>query len=246
VVLEISDQTIKTVERGIEMIGLDAVGALPVLSKDNAHHQNISHTLIGQIVTNFKLKIGPNQKGHSTPLLLLSSTQPQEGKSFVGGKITEHLRQSGANVLLIQPGNIEATIFEEGKIIYPESKYLSEMKDISELISSWIDPNDYDYCLLELPSLLSGNVPTQILKNANISILTVAATRSWKKADRKAVQILQNYNLPVEILVNGVAWESLENQVAEKEMSNPKWKVVLKRLFRLEFNKKELFSTSMA
>ena len=244
VVLEISDQTIKTVERGIEMTGLEAVGALPVLSKNNPHHEQISQTLIGQIVTNVKLKISPNHSGFSTPLLLLSSTQPHEGKTFVGEKIANHLRKSGASVLLIQPGDTENTLFEEGKLTYPQTKYLSELKEISELISSWIDPNDYDYCLLELPSLLSGNVPTQILKNANISILTVAATRSWKKADRKAVQILQNYNLPVEILVNGVAWESLENQVSEKEMSNPKWKISLKRLFRLEFNKKELFSIS--
>ncbi|HLO46638.1 MAG TPA: hypothetical protein VK175_20010 [Leadbetterella sp.] len=246
VVLEISDQTIKTVERGIEMTGLDALGALPVISKSSAHHQQIAQTLIGQIVTNVKLKISPNHSGLSTPLLLLSSTQPLEGKTFVGNRIAEHLRKSGASVLLIQPGDIENTLFEQNKLTYPQTKYLSELKDISELISSWIDPNDYDYCLLELPSLLSGNVPTQILKNANISILTVAATRSWKKADRKAVQILQNYNLPVEILVNGVAWESLENQVSEKEMSNPRWKIALKRLFRLEFNKKELFNTSMA
>jgi polysaccharide biosynthesis transport protein len=244
VVLEITDQTIKTVERGIEMIGLDAVGALPVLAKNNVFHQQITQTLVGQIVTNIKMKINPNESSSSTPLILISSTQPLEGKSFIGDQITSHLEKSGALVLLIQPGITETIIFEDGKITYPETKFLSELKDISELIVSEIDPSDYDYCLLELPSLLSGNVPTQILKNANISILTVAATRSWKKADRNAVQILQNYNLPVEILVNGVAWESLENQVSEKEMSNPKWKIALKRLFRLEFNKKELFYKS--
>jgi len=244
VVLEFSDQTIKTVERGTEITGLDAVGALPVLYKNNQHHQQISQTLIGQIVTNIKLKISPNQVGRSTPLILLSSTQPQEGKSFVGNKIAEHFLKSGANVLHIQPSDSENTQLEGGKLTYPSNKYLSELKDISELISAWIDPNDYDYCLLELPSLLSGNVPTQILKNSNISIITVSANRSWKKADRKAVQILLNYNLPVEILVNGVAWESLENQVSEKEMSNPKWKNALKRVFRLEFNKKELFNTN--
>ena len=244
VVLEITDQTIKTVERGIEMTGLDAVGALPVLIKANFHHDQIAQTLIGQIVTNIKLKISPSDNQLSTPLIVVASTQPQEGKSFIAQKITEQLKKSGANVLLIQPGDIENTRFEQGKLTYPQTKFLSELRDISELLSSWIDPNDYDYCLLELPSLLSGNVPTQILKNAHISILTVAATRSWKKADRKAVQILQSYNLPVEILVNGVNWESLENQVSEKELSYPKWKTALKRIFRLEFNKKELFSKS--
>lgn len=239
VVMEISDQTIKTIERGIEMTGLEAVGALPIIDKSNPKHQRISETLLGQIVTNCKLKISPNKLGTSTPLILLTSTQVHEGKTFISEKIAEHLRKSGASVLLIVSGDTESTVLQNGKLIYPKSKYLSEMKNISELISSWIDPNDYDYCLLEIPPLLSGNVPTQILQNANLSLLAVSANRSWKKADKKAVQILQTYNLPVEILVNGVSWDSLENQVAENEIKNPKWKSAIKRVFRLEFHNKE-------
>jgi hypothetical protein len=170
---------------------------------------------------------------------LFSSTQVLEGKSFISEKVAEHLRKSGASVLLIVSGDTESTVLQNGKLIYPKSKYLSEMKNISELISSWIDPNDYDYCLLEIPPLLSGNVPTQLLQNANLSILTVSANRSWKKADKKAVQILETYHFPVEILVNGVSWDSLENQVSESEIKNPKWKSAIKRVFRLEFHNKE-------
>lgn len=242
VVLEISDQTIKTIERAIEMTGLEAVGALPIINKDNPKHQKISETLLGQIVTNCKLKISPNRLGSSTPLILFSSTQVLEGKTFLSEKVAEHLRKSGASVLLIVSGDTESTVLQNGKLIYPKSKYLSEMKNISELISSWIDPNDYDYCLLEIPPLLSGNVPTQLLQNANLSILTVSANRSWKKADKKAVQILETYHFPVEILVNGVSWDSLENQVAESEIKNPKWKSAIKRVFRLEFHNKEFIN----
>jgi uncharacterized protein involved in exopolysaccharide biosynthesis len=51
VVLEITDQTIKTVERGIEMIGLDAVGALPVLAKNNVFHHFLAYVAIGNYDT---------------------------------------------------------------------------------------------------------------------------------------------------------------------------------------------------
>lgn len=244
--LELTDQTIKTMDRAIEMTGLDASGAMPVLDKNSTYQQRISETLIGQIVTNFKLKISSLTHTHTTPLILVASTQPNEGKSFLSEKITAHLEKSGARVLLIQPSDETRTSYSEGHLRYPANKALSEIKGIHELISSWIDPNDYDYCLLELPSLLSGNIPTYLLKNAHLSLLTVSASRSWKKADKKAVQVLQTYQIPVEMIVNGVSWESLENQVAEKEIEEPSFKRAFKRLFRLEFSRKELVKPQFA
>lgn len=246
ILLEVTDQTIKTMDRATLLTGLNAAGAMPVLVQNSAFQQRMSETLIGQIVTNFKLKISSLAHQKTTPLILIASTQPNEGKSFLSEKITEHLEKAGARVLLIQPTDDMRTSYHEGHLRYPANKALSEIKGIHELISSWIDPNEYDYCLLELPALLSGNIPTYLLRNAHLSLLAVSANRSWKKADKKAVNVLETYNIPVEMIVNGVSWESLENQVAEKEISDPKFKQVFKRLIRFEFNRKELIKPQWA
>jgi GTP-binding protein EngB required for normal cell division len=71
-------------------------------------------------------------------------------------------------------------------------------------------------------------------------LLVVSANRSWKKADKKAVQILENYHIPVEMIVNGVAFDSLENLVAENQTKDSKLKTTIKRLLRLELKRKEL------
>ncbi len=239
VILELSDRTIKNLERAIDFTGIEAAGALPVFYQKN-HSETIKETLIGQIVTNFKLKISALHGSSTTPLILVTSTQPSEGKSEVANLITQHLQKSGARVLSIQPSSETRTSYVEGLLKYPASKALSEVKGFEELISTWIDPNDYDYCLLEIPPFLTGNIPTNILKNAHLSLLVVSANRSWKKADKKAVQILENYNIPVEMIVNGVAFDSLENLVAENQTKDSKLKTAIKRLLRLELKRKEL------
>jgi uncharacterized protein involved in exopolysaccharide biosynthesis len=244
-ILELSDRTIKNLERGIEFTGIEAAGALPVFYQKN-HSESIKETLIGQIVTNFKLKISSLHASSTTPLILVTSTQPNEGKSEVANLITQHLQKSGARVLSIQPSSENRTSYVEGLLKYPATKALSEAKGIEDLISSWIDPNDYDYCLLEIPPFLTGNIPTNILKNAHLSLLVVSANRSWKKADKKAVQILENYNIPVEMIVNGVAFDSLENLVAENQTKDSKLKTMIKRLLRLELKRKELRPSSLA
>ncbi|WP_064197058.1 MULTISPECIES: hypothetical protein [Emticicia] len=244
-ILELSDRTIKNLERGIEFTGLNAAGALPVFYQKN-HSEAIKETLIGQIVTNFKLKISALHGSETTPLILITSTQPNEGKSEVANLITQHLQKSGARVLSIQPSSETRTSYVEGLLKYPATKALSEAKGIEDLISSWIDPNDYDYCLLEIPPFLTGNIPTNILKNAHLSLLVVSANRSWKKADKKAVQILENYHIPVEMIVNGVAFDSLENLVAENQTKDSKLKTMIKRLLRLEFKRKELKPSPIA
>lgn len=239
VILELTDRTIKTLERAIDYTGLNAAGALPVFTKTN-YSENIKNTLVGQIVTNFKLKISALHQHNNTPFILITSTQPNEGKTEVANLVTNHLKNSGARVLSIQPSDEEKTMYEDGLLKYPSSKALSEIKNINELISTWISPSDYDYCLLELPPFLSGNIPTNILKNAHLSLLVVSANRSWKKADKKAVEILENYNIPVEMVVNGVALDSLENLVAENTKQETKFKTLIKRLLSMEFKRKEL------
>ncbi|MFN3487527.1 MAG: hypothetical protein ACK4YV_00255 [Emticicia sp.] len=238
-ILELSDRTIKNLERAIDFTGIEAAGALPVFYQKN-HSETIKETLIGQIITNFKLKISALHGSSTTPLIMITSTQPSEGKSEVANLITQHLQKSGARVLSIQPSSETGTSYVEGLLKYPASKALSEVKGFEELISTWIDPNDYDYCLLEIPPFLTGNIPTNILKNAHLSLLVVSANRSWKKADKKAVQILENYNIPVEMIVNGVAFDSLENLVAENQTKDSKLKTAIKRLLRLELKRKEL------
>ncbi len=245
VILELSDRTIKNLERAIDFTGIEAAGALPVFYQKN-HSEIIKETLIGQIVTNFKLKISALHGSNTTPLILVTSTQPSEGKSEVANLITQHLQESGARVLSIQPSSETRTSYVEGLLKYPASKALSEVKGFEELISTWIDPNDYDYCLLEIPPFLTGNIPTNILKNAHLSLLVVSANRSWKKADKKAVQILENYHIPVEMIVNGVAFDSLENLVAENQTKDSKLKTAIKRLLRLELKRKELKPATLA
>lgn len=233
IVMEVSDQTIKTSERAEIMTSLSVIGTFPVFSRQSLSEKLLMHTLVGQMLAKLKVRINPT----STPILLLVSTQPQEGKTLWGERIQSYLAFAGANVLFVRPGDKSPK--EANTLVYPADKLISEIKSISELTNRSIDLTAYDYCLLELPALLSGNVPAALLRQAQVALLTVTANRSWKKADKKAIQMLHDLQMPVELLVNGVQNSSLENLLAETEIDDLPWKRRLKRIFRLEFSRKE-------
>ena len=234
IVMEVSDRTIKTSERAEVMTSLSVIGTFPVFTRQSLSETLLMHTLVGQMLAKLKVRINPV----STPILLLVSTQPQEGKTLWGERIQSYLAFAGAKVVFIRPEDSRLPK-EPNTYLYPADMLISEVKNLSELANRTIDLAEYDYCLLELPALLSGNVPAALLRQAQVALLTVTANRSWKKADKKAIQMLHDLKMPVELLVNGVQNSSLENLLAEKEIDDLPWKRRLKRIFRLEFSRKE-------
>lgn len=232
VAAELFDQTIKTPQRAIQMIGLNSAGVFPFFNtiKDS----ELLNTLAGQLNTNWRIAMPATSR---TPVIMFTSTQNSEGKSFISDTIATHLRRNGANILSIQPTENTSTSFENNVVSYPKNKPLAELKSIKELTGPWIDLDAYDYCFLEIPALLSGNTPIHIFKEIDISILSVWAKRSWKPADKKALQILEKYNFPIAMVLNGVSKYAVENQIQEDEMEQGKFKATIKRMLRFEFQR---------
>ncbi len=237
ILLEYLDKSIKTPQRIMEITGTTLAGGLPNLKKVKKEMSplfidGLSQQVINHINTQLKLR-----EAYTRPhLVVFFSTREGEGKSFISNLLSEKLRDSGYKALMLQPKSEEQPDSPDF-IGYEVPKNFSITKSVEELIEEPRDLSQYDYILLEIPAIISGKKPLNILSEADLSILVVRAGRSWNTADGLA---LNNFKLvsqyPPEIILNETRNEALENIIGFSPKKRSRLRVLVKKWVTQEFN----------
>jgi capsular polysaccharide biosynthesis protein len=234
---EILDTTIKTPERAIRFTGLKLGGAFP-LSEDV---QRIAKSDIAEVLTNqlwANIKINTSKSLTQNPkLIAFASTQEREGKSIVMESLVNKMRQADTKVLQINSANSSSLQNHPDDIEYSISAKLLEINHLQDLFPTTIDMTQYDYILLEVPALLSAKIPTTILKEVDITLLTLRANRSWSETDGYLVkQLTQLSGKKPLVLLNGVKFQNLEGLIGTTGQKPNSIRTRIKRWIRFEFN----------
>ncbi len=236
---ELLDSTLKSPARAIAATGFPLAGAIPVIKKKMKDNRKvIKAALINQIANQILLKVGDQP----CPTIAICSTQAQEGKSYLSGEIANNLRQSGKKVLLINPtnsSNEQKYANDQEYIVTPD---LLDKPSLEALTQTSLDNEAYDYVLIELPGLVKGMLPLQIMKQAHLNLLVVRANRAWKKSDKHLIKrYLSNETQTNMMILNGVKPHYIEELVGDYGQSPYALRTLAKRAFRLEFKSKKLF-----
>lgn len=200
-VLEYFDTSIKSPDRVINKIGYKLAGAYPLI--DSANDQRdlvfVSNRLIELIIQNIKMSINrntlyPAQKPY---LILFFSTQDGVGKTFLAHKVANKLRTYGEKVLQLNYKSDDSdSDFDEDynlSYTYKINDNFVEVKDLQELMQSNVlrrENYNYDYILLELPSIMYHSYPMALMQDVDVSLLVIKASSQWEKADVAAVENL--------------------------------------------------------
>ena len=90
-------------------------------------------------------------------------------------------------------------------------------------------PSDYDFVILEIPGLLSGVYPVDLVAKSDISVLVTRANRSWNTADISALERFSKGvdNTP-QMILNAARIDSMEEILGEL----PKKRNKIRRFFK--------------
>jgi uncharacterized protein involved in exopolysaccharide biosynthesis len=213
-VREYFDTTIKDPEKAERLTGLTFAGALPLLETPSSKisFAFIEEKLLNQCISKLKLQ-SHNYKGQKPFLIIMFSVREEEGKSHFGSRLTEKLNRSGHPTLLCEPVNRQKRM-DESALAYKLPVNFTSVTSLQELTGRSL--SNYDYVILEIPSILSHALPIQLIQQADLSLMVVAADRSWDEADTYSLSRFKEVAArPVLLLLNRVKMAYLEGIIGK-------------------------------
>jgi uncharacterized protein involved in exopolysaccharide biosynthesis len=211
---EYFDTTVKDPEKAEKLTGLAFAGALPLIDKKSTRfsYPYVEEKLLNQCISKLKLQ-SHNYKGEKPFCIILFSVREEEGKSHFGSKLTEKLNRSGNSTLLCEPINKQKRM-DESALPYKLPANFSSITSLQELTGRSLA--NYDYVILEIPSILSHTLPVQLIQQADLSLLLVAADRTWDEADTYSLSRFKEVaSKPVLLLLNKVKIAYLEGIIGK-------------------------------
>ena len=117
-----------------------------------------------------------------------------------------------------------------------------ELDSIGQIMPETLNPVDFDYILLELPSIIYYQYPVKILENADLSLLVVRSNRNWTKADNNALEIIKRSNSkePM-VILNGVDIDTLNEVLGEIPKRRSRIRRIIKKLLTMQMRSKYTF-----
>ncbi|MDD3299677.1 MAG: hypothetical protein PHV91_02430 [Bacteroidales bacterium] len=242
IALELLDRTIKRVKRAREMTKLDVVAPLPNFSAGSREEGlKYTHTKgIDLVVNKILLEHFNRNTMNGAFKVLFYSHYKGEGKSSVIRDLGERLYTLGYKVSILSHESISL----DGPIVinYSDKENITR-KRVDDFYSNYNIKSDFDFILIEIPSVIDNLKPLGLIKEADILFMVLRANRSWDCADQEALDSINNSglnHLPA-IILNGVEVDEMESFLGDYPKVRSGMRKFLKNILRLRFYSKHSF-----
>ena len=193
-VLEYFDSSNKTPERLRKATSLPMAGIFPDLNikDENVDMPYVISRVTEIIIQNLSLQLRHTSVNKPTKpyFILLFSTQAQTGKTTIGHYLKDKLESFDSNVLYMNYKASDDQEMSESEYIYDINNRFFEIDHVRQLLDSAAlrsDNKDYDYILLEIPSIIHNSYPLDLMKTVDGSLMISTTSEAWKKADQMAL-----------------------------------------------------------
>jgi len=250
--LEFFNTTIRTPDRAELFIKLKVAGIYPKIVKEiySIDIGFILPRLVEILIQNIKIAAALiNKEQQKKPqTILLFSTHDNEGKTTIGREICRKLKTYGENVLFLnyledlsnssnELSSSDLIPVTDDEINYSITENFIEISEISELLQGYdyIDKDNFDFIIVELPSLINHAYPFNLISKFDHPLLVVRANRSWTDADSgmlKSFNTLLKYD--AKIVLNGVELIYLDTVFGELPKHRSKFRIILKRILTFQ------------
>jgi len=247
--LDYFDSSMRNPSRVIKETEMKLGGAYPILNADSKSSdiRVFARRLIDIMIQNLKMAVGKIDK--EPKIVLLFSTQKQTGKSLLGRKIVNRLREIGDKVLYLNYCLDDDCDEKEDDFnfyyTYKVKDNFIDIKDFSELIKDKAlrkENSSYSYVFLEIPPIIFNSYPINLLQKIDFAFYVLEASSKLTKADKLAINTLKDIcPIEVQVLLNKVELYALEEllSVVPKKESNrfvKKIKLILTYPFNYNFS----------
>ncbi|RLD91324.1 MAG: hypothetical protein DRJ09_01425 [Bacteroidetes bacterium] len=214
--LEYFDSSMKNPSRVIKETEMELAGAYPILNTGSSTPElnTFARRLIDMIIQNLKMGLSKVEK--EPKIVLLLSTQKETGKSLLGHKIVNRLREIGDTVLYLNYRFDDEATDEDYNFSYTYTvkDNFIDIKDFSELIGEKALRNSngkYSYIFVEIPSIIYHSYPINLLQQVDFAFYVLQANSQMTKADKRAIKTFREI-CPVkpQVILNKVELYALE------------------------------------
>jgi uncharacterized protein involved in exopolysaccharide biosynthesis len=231
ILLEIFDSTLKTTDRAEIITGFKVVGLFPNFKylERNSQKELILHRLIDITIRNTFIK---QLKDESNLKIAFISTREEEGKHTIASLFSDRLIQRELNCAHFCPTNLK----------HIDDKTTQFNPDIPNELKSLINSHINQHIVLEIPSLLMNDYPSEIISGCDIVFLVCRSNRIWNKADKKAIaKFTETTSKTPELILNGVDIYQLENILGELPKIRSKFRKLVKKVLTFNFSSSKKF-----
>lgn len=169
--LEFLDRTLRDSIRTRRLIGCHVLGAYPEPSLLKRRSNNKRCDAIAtKYLSSSLLRFCTERKQGQPYLINVLSTHSGDGKSYLSDQVLEYWKKIGLNVRKLTWG----VDFD------PNSRQYALAKSIDDLYTY----HNEDLLIVEHPSLTDNNVPSELLRQADLNLLIAPANRGWRETDK--------------------------------------------------------------
>ncbi len=219
-ILEYFDSSVKSPNRVKYETKLELAGAYPRIGSAAQARElaRITGRLVDMIIQNIKFKLAQSDDDDKKPkIVLMVSTQDKMGKTLLGQKIVNRMRDMGNTILYANYSKDDLNEIDEDynySFTYKIANDFIDLDSIPDLLNARNIRKEnygYDYIFIELPSIVYNNYPIKLINLADSVLLVVSANSSLQKADKNALDIFKaSMKIEPMVILNEVELYNLE------------------------------------
>ena len=250
VLFELLDQTLKSPSRAAEVIGIPLVGILPKFPIKNTRFANPSHINFLALrkraveLTFQRLYVNLKKQQEGPKIIAISSMKRQEGVTYFANLLSDRFRKDFTQVLRIIPEreDINASLKDQDFIKYDMYSFKESYSTTFEWVESLSDKpmrDKYDVIIIEIPALLNGEFPLNLISQKINFIQVTRANRTWNMADENMLETIKDATTSNPLLVlNGVGLDYMEEFIGDIPKPRSRIRLLLKQMASFNFSGK--------
>lgn len=169
--IELTDRTLRDSQRVFKLTKCPILGDMPNMkNRKSAPCNPVYDKEATRSLSSAILRFFTHRKEDEPYILNLLSTEEGCGKSFVGSHIESYWKSLGLNVRRITDGSD----FDSG------SSEFQLARNVNDIYAR----GDEDILIVEYPSLGESNIPTPLLREAQLNLMIVSADHGWRTTDK--------------------------------------------------------------
>ena len=176
VLIELIDRTLRDSRRTRKLTGCPILGDFPDKRRSTPYSTTYDNSAT-RYLSSAILRFFTKRKEGAPYILNMLSMEEGCGKSYVSESIETYWKKLELNVRKLT----------DGVDFYSNSPDFQLANSILELYT----PGDEDILIVEYPAMSESNVPTPLLREAQLNLMVVSAKYGWKTTDKILLQKLE-------------------------------------------------------
>lgn len=214
------DKRIKSPEQAEELIGRPVAALFPTVKNPLAYSKvtRASRSMFEQLLNTINIEVAQVTNKPFPPIITLFSVRPEQGKTWVANGLIRLYAEADLRVAYCYPRQTGTEQREEKLgVTYLPYTARPDFMNVTSLEylmdhDAEFDAVQFDRVLLELPPLISHQIPVYMMKQSALSLLIIDANAAWGRTEKQLLGLFERVTQqPLIPVLNRVGGDYLDN-----------------------------------